>query len=291
MTPDASPEAVAQLLLRYRLAAAAADAYFDAGFSVALEDVAAGPLLGDYRTMIRSRPCHVIVLLPSAQAVAAREAMRESQNTSPWTVEQFHAGFVSTTPRVGIWLDTTHMTPEETVHEILAQTATTRSPVVVADYDAEWPAGFERLAAPVREAVADLGAHVEHVGSTSVPGLAAKPIIDIDVVVGSADDVPAVIERLRAHGYVYQGDKGIRGREAFMWPAGAAPHHLYVVVDGNQPHRDHIDFRDELRRRPDVARAYAALKTDLAARHRDDRPAYQEAKAEFIDGVLRAARS
>jgi GrpB-like predicted nucleotidyltransferase (UPF0157 family) len=78
--------------------------------------------------------------------------------------------------------------------------------------------------------VADLDAQVEHVGSTSVPGLAAKPIIDVDVVVASADDVPAAIERLRSRGYVYQGDKGIKGREAFLWPRGARPHHLYVVV-------------------------------------------------------------
>src|SRR4051812_12367908 len=65
MTPDPSPGAVGQLRLRYRLAAAAADAYFDAGFTVALEDVALGRLLGEYRTMIRRRPCHVVVLLPS----------------------------------------------------------------------------------------------------------------------------------------------------------------------------------------------------------------------------------
>src|SRR5215203_7388396 len=84
MTPDPSPEAVEQLRLRYRLAAAAADTYVEAGFSVALEDVVAGPLLGDYRTAIRSRPCHVIVLLPSLKAVAAREAARaRTRATAP----------------------------------------------------------------------------------------------------------------------------------------------------------------------------------------------------------------
>jgi GrpB-like predicted nucleotidyltransferase (UPF0157 family) len=290
MTPDPSPEALNQMRLRYRLAAAAADAYFEAGFTVALEDVVAGPLLGDYRTMIRNRPCHVIVLLPSVEAVAAREAGRGHKGYGAWTVEQLYEGFVTTTPRVGIWLDTTDLTPGETVEAILAQTTSARSPVVVADYDEVWATLFEQIARPVRDAVADLGAEVEHIGSTSVPGLAAKPVIDIDVVVRSPEDVPTAIECLRALGYVYQGDKGIKGREAFMWPPGAKPHHLYVVVAGNRPHADHIDFRDYLRRHPDVAQEYAALKKNIAARHRDDGLGYTDAKSDFVVGVLQAAR-
>jgi GrpB-like predicted nucleotidyltransferase (UPF0157 family)/chloramphenicol 3-O-phosphotransferase len=291
MTPEPSPEALEQLGLRYRLAAAAADTYFEAGFSVALEDVAAGPLLGDYRTMIRGRPCHVIVLLPAVEAVAAREAGRGQKGYGAWTVEQLYSGFVSKTPRVGIWLDTTHLTPEETVEEILAKTTSSRSPLVVADYDEKWPILFEQVTQPIREAVADLGAEVEHVGSTSVPGLAAKPTIDIDVVIRSADDAPTAIERLRSLGYLYQGDKGVRGREAFMWPPGAEPHHLYVVVADSQPHEDHVHFRNYLRQHPEVAQEYAALKTTLAEQHRDDRLGYTNAKSEFITGVLQLARS
>jgi hypothetical protein len=124
MTPDPSPQALEQLLLRYRLAAAAADGYFEAGFAVALEDVAVGPLLGEYRAMIRSRPRHVVVLLPSAEIVAAREADREDKGyIGDWTVEQHHADFVRETARVGLWLDTTEQTPEETVDAILELTA------------------------------------------------------------------------------------------------------------------------------------------------------------------------
>ena len=85
MTPDPSPEALEQLRLRYRLAAAAADGYVQAGFSVTLEDVVAGPLLGDYRSMVRSRPCHVVVLLPSPEAVRAREAGRAAKGYGAWT--------------------------------------------------------------------------------------------------------------------------------------------------------------------------------------------------------------
>jgi predicted kinase len=123
MTPEASPEALAQLRLRYRLAAAAADTYFEGGFSVVVEDVVAGPLLGEYRTMIRSRPCHVVVLLPSLEAVAERERQRLDRGYEHWSVEQLYEGFVRGTPRTGLWLDTTDLTPAETVDAILSGTS------------------------------------------------------------------------------------------------------------------------------------------------------------------------
>lgn len=291
MTPEPSPEALEQLRLRYRLAAAAADRYFEAGFAVALEDVVVGPFLGDYRTMIRSRPCHVIVLLPSIEAVTARETGREDKGyTGGWTVEGHYDEFVATTPRVGLWLDSTGQTPEQTVDEILERTTFAGAPLVIVNYDEAWPALFEELAAPLREAVADLGAEVEHFGSTSVPGLAAKPIVDIDVVVPSAADVPAAIERLRGLDYTYQGDKGIPGREAFLWPPGATPHHLYVVVAGSEPLVAHLAFRDHLRKHPEVAGEYAALKRRLAEEYGDDRLGYTDAKSEFVLGVLARCR-
>jgi GrpB-like predicted nucleotidyltransferase (UPF0157 family) len=291
MTPDPSPEALDQLRLRYRLAAAAADGYVEAGFSVAVEDVVAGPMLAEWPAMLRSRPCHVVVLLPSLEAVVAREAERVQKGYGAWTAEQLYQGFAGDTPRVGIWLDTTNLTPEETVEEILGRTSAARTPIVVQDYDPGWPRCFEEIAQPVRAAMDGLGATVEHVGSTSVPGLVAKPIIDIDVVVASVDDVPVAIERLTPLGYLHQGDQGIAGREAFASPTDAQPHHLYVVVQGNEPHRKHIAFRDYLRAHPDVARDYAALKTGLAARHGSDRDGYTDAKTAFVVQVLRAAEA
>lgn len=290
MTPDASPEAVEQLLLRYRLAAGAADAYFEAGFTVALEDIVAGDFLGEYRTMIRGRPCHVIVLMPSLEIVAAREAGRETKGYTAWTVEELYKGFAAVPRHVGLWLDTSDQTPEETVDEILACTSSVSQPVVVSDYEPTWPALFDQIAGPVQRALGELAAAVEHVGSTAVPGLAAKPVIDIDVVVRSAEEVPAAIERLRELGYTYQGDKGIPGREAFMWPPDAPRHHLYVVVEGSKPHLDHIRFRDLLRSDPDVAHEYAQLKRALAEQHRNDRASYTEAKTDFIERILDDAR-
>jgi GrpB-like predicted nucleotidyltransferase (UPF0157 family) len=165
------------------------------------------------------------------------------------------------------------------------------SRIVVSEYDDDWPALFERIAAPVRRALADLRAEVEHVGSTAVPGLAAKPVIDIDVVVRAADDMPKAIERVRPLGYVHQGDQGIAGREAFAWPPNGPRHHVYAVVAGSKAHADHIDFRDYLREHPNVADEYASLKRSLASRHADDRLGYTEAKSQFIARVLAGARA
>ena len=93
------------------------------GFTVALEDVIAGPMLPECRALIHSRPLHVVVLLPSPDAVAAREAAREQTGYTRWSVEQLHHGFAAGTPRIGLWLDTSRQTPEQTVDEIVATTA------------------------------------------------------------------------------------------------------------------------------------------------------------------------
>jgi adenylylsulfate kinase-like enzyme len=123
MTPEPAADALAQLRLRYRLAAATADAYCEAGFVVALEDVVVGPLFDEYRAMIRREPCHVIVLAPSIETVAAREQARAAKGyLGGWTVEAHYDEFVATTPRLGLWLDTSDQTPDQTVDEILTRT-------------------------------------------------------------------------------------------------------------------------------------------------------------------------
>jgi predicted kinase len=120
MTPDPSPDAIAQLRLRYALTTQAADSYFDAGFNVVVEDVVAGPALAEVTSTIRSRPLHVVVLLPSVAAIAERDAARAATAYSQWTAEELHDGFATGTPRVGLWLDNTNQSPEETVDAILA---------------------------------------------------------------------------------------------------------------------------------------------------------------------------
>ena len=123
MTPDPSTEARTQLQLRYELATAAADAYLAAGFTVALEDVFAPEQLEELRGSIVGRPCHVIVLLPSLAAIAARERGRPETGYDTWTVEELHAVFTAVPERIGVWLDTSELTVEETVDRILAETS------------------------------------------------------------------------------------------------------------------------------------------------------------------------
>jgi GrpB-like predicted nucleotidyltransferase (UPF0157 family) len=159
--------------------------------------------------------------------------------------------------------------------------------VTIVDSSPAWPARFAELAARARAALAPIQAHIEHVGSTAVPGLAAKPIIDLDIVVAPAD-VPTAITRLATLGYTHEGDQGIPGREAFRWPDGEDRHHLYVCRTDTSAYHQHIAFRDYLRRHPETAQAYADLKRALAA-SATDREAYQAGKAQFIDAVTRQA--
>lgn len=158
--------------------------------------------------------------------------------------------------------------------------------VVIREYDPAWPYQFEQLMARIVKAMGDVPVTVEHVGSTAVPGLAAKPIIDLDVVVRSPDDVPVATGRLASIGSQHEGERGVPGREAFHWPVGEVRHHLYLVVEGSPPHRQHLAFRDYLRTHPEVAVKYADLKRELASKHVADRNAYTEAKGAFIERVL-----
>src|SRR5258707_11678358 len=100
--------------------------------------------------------------------------------------------------------------------------------IVVVDYDPAWPSTFEMLRSRAWEVVGDFALSIEHVGSPSVPGLAAKPIIDMSVVVTSPTEISLAVTRLATLGYVHRGDLGIVGREAFHLPAGLPAHHLYV---------------------------------------------------------------
>jgi GrpB-like predicted nucleotidyltransferase (UPF0157 family) len=162
-------------------------------------------------------------------------------------------------------------------------------PVVIVDYDPSWPATFQQLRDRLAATLGRLAGTIEHVGSTAVPGLAAKPIIDLDVVIADRGDLPAVIQRLRPIGYHHEGNLEVPGREAFTSPAGAPAHHLYVCAVGTPALDRHLAFRDALRADPALVAAYGDLKRTLAARLSDDRNAYTEAKSPFIEQVLAAS--
>ena len=158
--------------------------------------------------------------------------------------------------------------------------------IVVVEPDPAWPLVYEGLRAAIWPAVADVALGIEHVGSTAVPGLAAKPIVDIDLIV-PPDRVAAAIARLAALGYRHKGDLGVPGREALAQPAGTPRHHLYVCPVGNTALANHLAVRDYLRANPEAARAYGELKKRLAAAFADDVDGYVEGKSAFVLDVLR----
>ncbi len=174
------------------------------------------------------------------------------------------------------------------------------APLVVVSYDPEWPRAFEALRRVLVKALAEIAVGVEHVGSTAVPNLGAKPIIDIDAVIPSREALSIAVHRLAGLGYRHQGDLGVSGRVAFArdeatdvprdgsgrnWPA----HHLYVCASDSRELRRHLLFRDWLRSNPAAAAEYGSLKRRLSATYRLDRDGYTSAKTEFIEAALREA--
>ena len=126
-----------------------------------------------------------------------------------------------------------------------------------------------------------------------MPGLAAKPVIDLDIVVTSEAAVRPVIEALRPLGYLWRGDLGIEGRQAFFRPDDddLPDHHLYLVVDGSRAHQDHVLLRDLLREDADARQRYAALKRRSVAEVDGDIERYVAAKAALVAELLARARA
>ena len=164
-------------------------------------------------------------------------------------------------------------------------------PIIIEDYDPRWPEQFAALHSKLDKILGPLAARIEHVGSTAVPGLAAKPIIDLDVLLHKAADLPQVIRALATIGYEHRGDLGVPGREAFYAPQGEMAHHLYICAPDSPEFSRHIAFRDYLCAHSPDAAAYSRLKRTLAVQFADDREGYNRAKAEFIQEIVRRNQS
>lgn len=164
-------------------------------------------------------------------------------------------------------------------------------------YNPDWPSQFDQIREALLATLGPLASRIEHVGSTSMPGISAKAILDIDLVVEGAEAMLAAIKALEEFGYEHKGDLGVSGREAFRcrsdekrkdvppnnWPA----HHLYACIEGSRELRRHLAFRDHLRANSVAAAEYSQLKARLAARYAWDRIRYNDEKAPFVVGVLR----
>ncbi len=152
----------------------------------------------------------------------------------------------------------------------------------------QWLQLFAEEAARIRETIGEVIASIEHIGSTSVRGIAAKPIIDIAVGVEKLADGERCVRPLENIGYEYRGEHGIMGRFYFV-RGEPRTHHLHLVEISSDFWRSHLMFRDYLRENQTIAGEYENLKKELAKRHDENREAYTNGKAAFIANVLKIA--
>ena len=156
--------------------------------------------------------------------------------------------------------------------------------VLVLPYDKGWKAAFLDIKQELEAAIGDLALGIEHIGSTSVEGLSAKPCIDIDMVIEDYTVFDAVVEKLASIGYRHEGDLGIKGREAFNYESKPhlQKHHLYVCPQDSEELRRHITFRDFLRANPEAVQMYSSVKEKAALLFPDDIDQYMQYKAPLI---------
>ena len=161
--------------------------------------------------------------------------------------------------------------------------------VIVLPYDENWKNEFEKIRHELSEALGELALSIEHVGSTSVQGLSAKPIIDIDVVINDTSLLNDVIASLQSIGYNHEGDLGIPGREAFKYDGKEhlMKHHLYVCAKDSLELKRHISFRDYLKSHPEAISEYSRTKEEGALLYPYDIDKYIEYKSPFIERIYK----
>jgi GrpB-like predicted nucleotidyltransferase (UPF0157 family) len=163
--------------------------------------------------------------------------------------------------------------------------------LVILPYDPNWVTEFERIRDYLLTQIGDLVLEIKHVGSTSVPGLCAKPIIDIVAVMDSYDVFPQIVARLERVGFVHQGNGGIAEREVFkrLVSDDFMDYHFYVYPKNSEENRRQTLFRDALIKDKTLAEAYGALKRQLINEVNGDRVLYTNLKTDFILGVINKA--
>ena len=159
--------------------------------------------------------------------------------------------------------------------------------VIVLPYNKAWKSDFENIKSEMESALGALAVGIEHVGSTSVEGMSAKPCIDIDVIIKDRSVLEEVIRRLGGIGYIHEGDLGIRDREAFRYEnkPHLKNHHLYVCPQDSEELHRHLTFRNYLRMHPEAVKRYSAVKETAAALFPDDIDGYIRYKSLCIEEI------
>lgn len=163
-------------------------------------------------------------------------------------------------------------------------------PIVIADYDANWSSQYEQEKSRIIDALGDTVADIQHIGSTSVPGLAAKPIIDILLGLKQIPPSSTHVLSLENIGYLYLGEFGIPERHYFR-RGMPRTHHIHAVQVNSDFWQRHILFRDFLRSHPQAQQQYETLKRKLAVEFRNDRDRYGDSKTPLIEQLLTQARA
>ncbi len=157
--------------------------------------------------------------------------------------------------------------------------------VIVSPYDEAWKSAFEAIKREIESAIGDLILGIEHVGSTSVEGMSAKPCIDIDVIIKDYSVFDTVVGKLQSIGYTHEGDLGIKDREAFKYSnkPHLQNHHLYVCPQYSEELHRHITFRDFLRGNTEAVKKYSLIKENAAKLFPNDIDKYIEYKSPCIE--------
>lgn len=160
--------------------------------------------------------------------------------------------------------------------------------VVIEKWNSKWKDEFENIVASLGKDIIYNSIKIEHVGSTSVEGMSAKPIIDLDIVIES-DKFEIIKRLLNDKGYEYEGDLGIEGREAFSYSGKEElmAHHLYVCPKDSKELFKHITFRNFLRNNSALASEYSRVKEQAAVLYPDDIDKYMEFKSEIIEKIYK----
>jgi GrpB-like predicted nucleotidyltransferase (UPF0157 family) len=161
--------------------------------------------------------------------------------------------------------------------------------VVIFPYDPKWQEEFSLLGATLRSALGNTAIRIDHIGSTSIPGLDAKPIVDVQISVKSFEPLDAYRIPLDKLGYYLRTDNTEKTERYFREKPGGKRTHIHVTKAGSWSEQTQLLFRDYLRTHPKDARRYAKLKYNLAEQFRDNRLGYTDAKTSFVWGILRKA--
>lgn len=161
--------------------------------------------------------------------------------------------------------------------------------IQVVDYNSVWPIEFDSIKAKLGRCLNGIVADIAHIGSTAVPGLCAKPKIDVDIVLSSKELIPQGIERLKAVGYDYHGNKYDDGMWAFTTGRGSFGERVYLCAPGTPTHQKRLFFRDHLRTHPEDAKSYGLLKQRLASETDNDWDHYIGSKGPFVASIVSKA--